>query len=112
MKKITALLLALAMILSLAACSSENQTTAAESSAEQTTEAETKQSEEASTQEPATEAETTPAETEPESPQKEAELPAVGDKVEGFVVKEIRDFPLFGASLVYFEHEATGARLM
>ena len=41
-----------------------------------------------------------------------AKLPKVGDKVEGFVVKELRDFPLVGAQIVYFEHERTGAELM
>ena len=41
-----------------------------------------------------------------------AALPAVGDTVEGFTVKEIRDFPLIGATLVYFEHDRTGARLI
>lgn len=39
-------------------------------------------------------------------------LPKVGDKVEGFVVKEVRDFPLVGAKIVFFEHERTGAELM
>ena len=39
-------------------------------------------------------------------------LPKVGDKVEGFVVRELRDFPLVGAKLVLFEHERTGAQLM
>ena len=36
----------------------------------------------------------------------------VGDKVEGFVVRETRDFPLVGAKLVLFEHARTGAQLM
>lgn len=39
-------------------------------------------------------------------------LPEVGDKVEGFVVKETRDFPLVGAKLFYMEHEKTGAGLV
>ena len=39
-------------------------------------------------------------------------LPKAGDKVEGFVVKELRDFPLVGAKIVLFEHERTGAELM
>ena len=38
-------------------------------------------------------------------------LPAVGDTVNGFEVKEIRDFPLIGAKLVLFEHRNTGAKL-
>ncbi|MBQ3482329.1 MAG: insulinase family protein [Oscillospiraceae bacterium] len=41
-----------------------------------------------------------------------SKLPKVGDKVEGFVVRELRDFPLIGAQLVLFEHERTGAELM
>ncbi len=39
-------------------------------------------------------------------------LPAVGETVEGFVVKEIREFPLIDAQVVLFEHEKTGAQLM
>ena len=41
-----------------------------------------------------------------------ANLPKAGDVVEGFAVKEVRDFPLVGAQLVLFEHERTGAELM
>ena len=110
MKKILALLLVLAMTLSLAACGSENQTTA-DSSAEQSTEAGTKQSPETTEAAP-TEAASSEEETTPAEPEKRAGLPDVGDVVEGFAVKEIRDFPLYGASLVLFEHERTGAQLM
>ena len=39
-------------------------------------------------------------------------LPAVGDTVEGFTVRETRDFPVIGATVVLFEHERTGAQLM
>ncbi len=39
-------------------------------------------------------------------------LPAVGDTVEGFTVRESRDFPLVGATAVLFEHERTGAQLI
>ena len=39
-------------------------------------------------------------------------LPAVGDMVEGFEVKEIREFGLIGAQLVLFEHAQTGAKLL
>lgn len=39
-------------------------------------------------------------------------LPAVGDMVEGFEVKEIREFSLIGAQLVLFEHAQTGAKLL
>ncbi|MBO4881398.1 MAG: insulinase family protein [Firmicutes bacterium] len=41
-----------------------------------------------------------------------ADLPQAGDVVEGFAVKDVRDFPLVGAKLVMFEHEKTGAELM
>ena len=110
MKKMLALLLALAMVLSLAACSSENQTTA-DGSAEQSTEAGTKQSPE-TTEAVTREAGSTEAETEPAEPDKWADLPKAGDTVEGFTVKEVREFPLYGAALLYFEHERTGAQLM
>ena len=46
------------------------------------------------------------------SAEADAELPVVGDVVEGFVVREVRDFPLVGATAVLFEHERTGAQLM
>ena len=39
-------------------------------------------------------------------------IPAVGEVVEGFEVKEVRDFPLVGATAVLFEHQQTGAGLM
>ena len=39
-------------------------------------------------------------------------LPAVGDTVEGFVVREIREYSLIGAQIVAFEHEKTGAKLL
>ena len=39
-------------------------------------------------------------------------LPAVGDVVEGFEVKEIRPFEMVGADLVLFEHQKTGAKLL
>ena len=39
-------------------------------------------------------------------------LPAVGDVVEGFEAKEIRDFGMIGAQLVLFEHQKTGAKLL
>ena len=39
-------------------------------------------------------------------------IPAVGDMIEGFEVKEIRDFPLYGAQLVLFEHQQTGAKVL
>ena len=42
----------------------------------------------------------------------EPALPALGETVEGFTVKEIREFPLLGADIVLFEHDRTGAQLM
>ena len=41
-----------------------------------------------------------------------SDLPAVGDTVEGFTVREVRDFPLVGATVVVFDHDRTGAELM
>ena len=39
-------------------------------------------------------------------------LPAAGETVEGFTVKETREFPLLGADIVLFEHDRTGAQVM
>ena len=39
-------------------------------------------------------------------------LPKIGDVVNGFEVKEIRDFPLVGADLVLFEHQKTGGKML
>lgn len=39
-------------------------------------------------------------------------LPAAGDVVFGFEAKEIRPFETFGAELVLFEHQKTGAQLL
>ena len=39
-------------------------------------------------------------------------LPAVGDIVEGFEVREIREYGLIGAQLVLFEHQKTGAKML
>ena len=39
-------------------------------------------------------------------------LPALGETVEGFTVKEIREFPLLGADIILFEHDRTGAKLL
>ena len=41
----------------------------------------------------------------------ESALPAVGEVVYGFEVKEVRDFPLIDAQIVRFEHQKTGAEL-
>ena len=40
-----------------------------------------------------------------------AELPAAGDQMNGFTVKEVRDFPLIDATIVRFEHDKTGAEV-
>ncbi len=42
----------------------------------------------------------------------ESGLPAPGETVEGFVVRELREFPLVGGTAILFEHERTGAQLM
>ncbi len=39
-------------------------------------------------------------------------LPSPGEVVHGFEVLEIRDFPLVNATLVLFEHQKTGAKLL
>ena len=44
--------------------------------------------------------------------EEDAALPAIGETVEGFTVKEVRDFPLVGGTAVLFEHDRTGAELM
>ncbi len=53
-------------------------------------------------------AEPAPADTAPEA----VPLPAAGDVVEGFEVKEVRRFDMIGADLVLFEHQKTGAHLL
>ena len=47
-----------------------------------------------------------------ETAEESAALPAAGDVVYGFEVKEIRDFPLIGGKLVYFVHQRTGSELL
>lgn len=42
----------------------------------------------------------------------ERPLPDVGDVMNGFEVKEIRDFQMYGAKLVLFEHQKTGGQLL
>ncbi len=39
-------------------------------------------------------------------------LPAVGETVEGFTVRELRDIPFLGGTAVLFEHARTGAKLL
>ena len=36
--------------------------------------------------------------------------PALGESVYGFALRELRDFPLVGAQVYFFEHERTWAR--
>ena len=99
MKKILSLLLALAMLLSLAACGETGTRTS--------TEPET-------TEEP--EAAAAPTEVPEETPEipepAEPPVPTLGETVAGFTVKDVRDFPMVGATLYLFEHERTGAELM
>ncbi len=44
--------------------------------------------------------------------EEEKGLPAVGETVEGFTVRELREIPFLGGTAVLFEHERTGARLL
>ena len=98
MKKILSVLLILAMALSLAGCSGSAPAKA--ESAETTETVETAAPEE------------TPAEEVPAGEEKAAVAPpAVGETVEGFTLRDIREFPLVGAQVYFFEHERTGARL-
>ena len=121
-KRILAVLLVLIMVLSLAACGKsdvpeepESTTQAADNEAADDTPAETTEAQ--SEAEESTEAEpveTSPEEAEPVEPA-DAPLPEdlkPGDAVAGFTVAETRDFPLVGAKLVLFEHDATGAKLL
>ena len=52
------------------------------------------------------------AEPAPADAAEAAGLPAAGDVVEGFEVKALRPFEMIGATLVSFEHQKTGARLL
>ena len=61
---------------------------------------------------PLSEAERDTEEAEEETDGESAELPEPGDVIEGFETLELRDFPEFGATAVWFEHEKTGAKLM
>ncbi len=116
MRKITSLILTFVLILSLAACggspaaSAENTTVPESTAATQPAPAE-------SISEPAESV----SESASEDPGQEDEipadlaagaLPAVGDVICGFEVKEIREEPIFGASVVYLVHRKTGAGVM
>ena len=116
MRKITSLILTFVLVLSLAACggspaaSAENTTVPESTAATQPAPAE-------SISEPAESV----SESASENPGQEDEipadlaagaLPAVGDVICGFEVKEIREEPIFGASVVYLVHRKTGAGVM
>ena len=47
-----------------------------------------------------------------ESAERSPVLPAEGEVMEGFLVKEIRSFPLAGGHMVLFEHQKTGGRML
>ena len=109
MRKIISLILTFALVLSLAACGqspvpSTEKTTVPESTA--VTQPEPAESTQESTAES--------PEQEDKIPEDLAagELPAVGDVICGFEVKEIREEPIFGASVVYLVHRKTGAGVM
>ena len=99
MKRWISLLLILALAISLAACGAPAQT-----AQETATPAPA-----ATTAVPVQTPEVTPA---PAEENDTIPLPALGDEVDGFVVREIRDFPMIGGTAVLFEHEKTGAELM
>ena len=98
MKKLFAWILTLAMLFSLAACGGQTDTGTTREMPEERSEPENTPD--------------TAVEEQSVELAEEQELPAVGDVVEGFAVKEVRDFPLVGGQLVFFEHEKTGAGLL
>jgi len=102
MKKLMAWTLTVVMLLALAGCGQTNAPAPAETPAATP----------APTEAPAPVE--TPAATEAPAPEqtKSVPLPSLGDEVKGFVVKDVREFPLIGATLVTFEHAKTGAGLM
>ena len=96
MKKWISVLLLIAMLLSLAGCGGAS---APAKESGETAEAPAENTE-------------APAE-EPAAPKKEGVAPpAVGETVEGFILRTERDLPLVGAKVYVFEHERTGAQLM
>jgi len=102
MKQILSLLLCALLLLSAAACGQSNPP-------ETPAPTDTAAPAPAPTPTPAP----TPAPTPEPTPVPEpVPLPRVGDEVEGFVVRESRDFPLVGATLFLLEHEKTGAELV
>ena len=93
MKRAVSLLLVLVLLLALTACGGKKTETPTPG------------------EEPEKQTETPTPEPAPE-PKEKVPLPAIGDEVEGFTAKEIREFPLVGATVVVFEHTRTGAQLM
>lgn len=88
-KQWAALTLAAAMFFQLTACSAPSQTDA----------------------ESVGEAATADCSSEGASASVSGELPAVGDKLSGFVLKELDTYEPMNADILYFEHEASGADL-
>jgi Zn-dependent M16 (insulinase) family peptidase len=130
MKKLLAMLLAAAMLLSMVSCSPSGEPTQpAGSSAEESTAAPatdpsqtlpaetTAAPTEPAVTEPVTEPPTEPPTTEPVvepelTPEEKAKLPEVGQVIKGFETKEIREYPILGAKLVYMVHQKTGSELL
>ena len=111
MKKWISILLLAAMLLSLAGCASSPAPAKEEPAPAETAEpAEAAGTVEQPAEVPDAE---TPAEETAAAPAAAAVTPpAAGETVEGFLLKEERDFPLVGAKVYLFEHERTGAQLM
>ncbi len=89
----------------------ETEAEPAENEAAEPTEEETAEAAEA-VEETAEVADETAEEAEAEADAEPVPLPEIGDEVSGFKAVEIREFPQLGATLVWFEHEKTGAKLM
>ena len=54
----------------------------------------------------------TPISTKSAAVKASAELPEVGDVVNGFELLQTEEFPLIGSQLLFFEHQRTGAKLI
>ncbi len=103
MKKILTLLLAMILAFSCVSCTGKEVSSGSAEVSAKPAEANTETEKEA--EKPA-ETNDKPAET------KENVLPQIGEVINGFEVKEIREFPLVGADLVLFEHQKTGSKLL
>ncbi len=117
MKKILSFLLTLVLAFTCVSCAGKETGSGSSEVSSGPSEVNTKTSE-ASTQSSETgtgssEEVEKPAETKDNPDETKANvLPQIGDVVNGFEVKEIRDFSLVGADLVLFEHQRTGAKLL